>query len=219
MKRGVGAAGAFAAAIMLLSGGCAVNPQTAQSYGKRTDAKHAHTERDVLADAALAVETSPWPKPEPVSIFSRMTGASDDDRVTRSDAVAVYVNALQPAGARFSQLAIDARANLGAADRLLRAADHALAAQRLTVSDVAMVEDAIQALRENRQIYVSAAREIENAGEPIDGVQLEAIRDAYSEAIRELGRSADALADRIDEDRSENYAAPAKPRRNRFSGV
>jgi hypothetical protein len=85
---------------------------------------------------------------------------------------------------------------------------------------VAVLEAAIQALRENRQIYVSAADKIKDSGEAIDSEQLQTIRADYAAAIREIGRSADALAERIDHDRSENYATPAKPRaRRNFSGV
>jgi hypothetical protein len=177
-------------------------------------------EHDQLANAALAVETTPWPRPEAVSFVSRITGADDSERVTRSEATEIYVDALKPAGDRFSQLSLDARSNLLAAENLLRAADNALAAPRLTSGDVAVIESAIQALRENRQIYTSAARHIEKAGEPVDNDQLEILRDDYAAMIRSLGRSADALAERIDDDRNESYAAPAKPsvRRN-LSGV
>jgi len=177
------------------------------------------TERDVLADAALAVETAPWPKPEQVSLVSRLTGAADDDRVTREDAVDTYLNALQPKGARFRTLAIDARANLAAADRLARAANNALSASRLPMNDVAMIETAIQALRENRQIYVEAAHQIEKSGETIDDLQLDGIRDGYAAAIRDLGKAADALADRIEEDRSSTVAEPEPKYRRNFSGV
>lgn len=221
VKQGVKAAGAIAAAIMFVSGGCAVNPATSQSSANQASAKHgAIAERDVLANAAKAVESSPWPQPESVSLVSRLTGAAPADRVSRNDAVAHYVNALHPAGTRFASLAADAKENLNAADRLLLAADYALAAPRITSNDVAVLEAAIQTLRENRQIYLSAADKIEDQGEVVDDAQLDAIRDAYALAIRDLGHSADALAERIDRDRTENFAAPSKPRLPRnLSGV
>ena len=217
MKRGTGLGGGFAAAfsILFLAGGCALNPLSSSDDMKRASAP----ERDMLADAALAVETAPWPQPEKASVFSFITGGGSGDHVTRSDAVAIYVEALQPEGARFSRLEIDARANLGAADRLAHAARQALAAPRLTMNDVAMIEAAIQSLRENRQIYISAAKLIGKSGEPVSDADIDALRDAYAAAIRELGHTADALADRIDADRSENYAAPSKPVVNKLSGV
>ncbi len=216
VKQGVKAAGAVAAAIMFVCSGCAVNPMASQS-----SAKQGHVaERDMLTDAAQAVESSPWPRPESVSLVSRLTGATNDDRISRGDAVAQYVAELQPAGNRFAALTVHARSNLNAADRLLRAADLALAAPRVTNNDVAVLETAIQALRENRQMYVSAADKIKDSGEAIDSEELQAIRADYTAAIREIGRSADALAERIDHDLSENYAAPSKSRaRRNFSGV
>ncbi|MEZ5892382.1 MAG: hypothetical protein R3C58_04460 [Parvularculaceae bacterium] len=175
------------------------------------------SERDMLADAALAVETAPWPKPQTISLVSRITGAEGDDRVTRSDAVEIYVGALRPAGARFEQLSLDARANINAAARLEDAARNALTAPRLTMNDVVMVETAIQALRENRQIYFAAARQIEKSGEAVDGAALDGIREGYAVAIHDLGEAADAIADRIERDRTENFAAPAPASVNKFS--
>ncbi len=203
---------------MALSSGCAVNPLASQSSDIKRGLAAEHAQ---LADAARAVETAPWPRPEQVSLVSRITGADEaGDRITRGDAVGVYVDELKASGEGFSKLTLDARSNLSAAENLLRAADNALAAARLTTGDVAVIEGAIQALRQNRQIYLSAAHHIEKAGEPVDDSQLDALREDYAAIIRELGQSADALADRIDKDRSESYAVPDKPafRRN-FSGV
>ena len=215
MKRGLRPYGGFAALFLLSAGGCAVNPLASLS-DSRPDIV---VERDILADAAEAVETAPWPQVHDVSFVSRITGADEGERMTRSMAIDLYLEELQPDGARFTQLASDARANLAAADRLLAAADGALAASRLTMTDVITIETAIQALREHRQIYTSAAKQIEKTGEPVDEAQLDAIREAYADAIRALGRSADALADRIETDRTETYAAPAPVHRKNFSGV
>lgn len=220
MIRGVQAAkpftGAFAAVVFIFISGCAVNPLSSAS----TADGDIVTERDMLAEAARAVETAPWPKPQSVSFVSRLTGAAEDDRVTKSDAAEIYAVALQPAGDRFAGLEADAMTNLAAADRLVSVAEHALSAPRLTSNDVAVVENAIQALRENRQIYVSAAHEIEKLGERVDDSALEAIRGSYTNAIRALGETADDLAERLDHDQSETYASPARrPQVHNLSGV
>lgn len=209
------AVGVFTAAVLFFSGGCAVNPLASHS-----DITHStRAEHDVLAKAAKAVETAPWPKPENVSFVARITGGDKEDRITRSDAIAIYLDSLTPAGDRFLRLADDAANNLVAADALGKAAHNALSAPRLSKNDVAMLENAIRALRENRQIYVSAARQIEKNGEAVDPTRLAAIGEAYEQAIRDLGDSADALADRIERDRTETVAEPAPIHRRNFSGV
>jgi len=218
---GVAAFVLFALAGLMLAGGCAVSPTLSQN---EIDA-HAVAERDLLVDAARDVEAAPWPAPEPVSFVAMIAGASDENRVSRSDAVETYVNGLQPAGLRFHKLAIDADANLAAAGRLARLARNAVSASRVTMNDVVTVEGAIQALRENRKIYTKAAHELEKLGEPVDGEKIDAIRTAYAEAIRNLGQTADALAERIEKDRTETIAAPlhtpsrAPKRVNELSGV
>ncbi len=217
-KSGVAAFVIFTLAGLLLTGGCAVNPVFSQN---QLD-DHAVAERDMLADAARDVEAAPWPAPEPVSFVAMIAGASSsEDRVSRSEAVETYVHGLQPAGLRFQKLAVDAESNLTAAQRLARVAENAVFASRVTMNDVVTVEGAIQALRENRKIYTKAAHELEKLGEPVDEEKIDAIRTAYLQAIRNLGETADALAERIEKDRTETIAAPSRmPRRtSKFSGT
>lgn len=213
--------GVAAFVFFTLAGGCAVNPIFSQN---ETD-PHVVAERDLLVDAARDVEAAPWPAPEPVSFVAMIAGASGEGRISRSDAVAAYVNGLHPAGLRFRQLAVDAETNLHAAQRLARMAQNAVAAPRVTMNDVVTVEGAIQTLRENRKIYTKAAHELEKLGEPVDGEKVDAIRTAYAEAIRNLGETADALAERIEKDRTETMATPlhtparTPKRTNKLSGV
>ena len=148
-----------------------------------------------------------------------LLGAADETRLSRAQAIAIYLDDLQPDGARFSQLAVDARANLNAADRLNHIAQNAVSSPRLSMSDVAAIEGAIKALRENRQTYVGAAKQLAKAGEVVDAAQMHAIRDAYKLAIKDLGRTADALADQIERDRSETYATPKRWGQSRYSGT
>jgi len=140
-----------------------------------------------------------------------MTGGGDGDRLTREDAVEAYVSHIGPEGARFEKLVADAGRNLADAERFNLMAMHAMGAPRLSMNDVALVEEAIQTLREHRLIVAGAARELENEGEPVDAVKVDEIRSAYAHAIKSLGETADLLADRIERDRSSTYAKPQGP--------
>jgi len=204
----------IAAILGVLCSGCAVIPMNSHS-----DVKAAHNaERHNLAAAANAVEATPWPKPENVSFVTRITGGGGD-RVTRSEAVDIYVDSLQPAGARFQKLASDAWQNLAAADRLNLVALNAVNAPRLSMNDVVLIEGAIQTLRENRAIYSEATEDLEKAGEPVNDDECDAIHDAYASAIKALGQTADLLAERIENNRSETFAAPEGKSAKNFSGT
>ena len=165
-------------------------------------------ERNLLADAARAVDNGPWPKSQPVSFLSKLTGGDDSEGVSRADAVADYVGGL-PEGARFARLIADAGQDLETAERFNLLALHAMGAPRLTMNDVSLVENAIQTVRDHRQTFLAAAKEVEKRGETVDKDQVALIRDAYSHSIKSLGEAADLLADRIDRDLSETYAKPA----------
>ena len=202
------------AAIFLALGGCALGPMKSSSaVNAPSDA-----ERDMLASAARAVETVPWPKPQPISFFERITGGGES-RVTRSDAVAAYVATLLPAGESFQKLAVDASANLDAATQLNRAAKNTALAARLSANDVAVIEGAIRVLRENHHIYAAAAKDLSKIGKPVDEIELQAIRDAYGREIKALSETADFLAERLEDDRSQTYAGPDKTIHHKLSGT
>ncbi len=191
------------ALVLLLAGGCAVRP--ANSI---TQFKYPAAQRDMLADAAKAVETSPWPKPGPASFIVRMTGVGGNDRVSRNDAVAAYLLELEASGAGFVRLERDARLNLAAAERLDDTAREALRAPRHSMNDIALIETAIQTLREHRHIYADAGKELKKRGFDVSDDALDALRDDFRLAVKNLGKTADVLADQIDEDRSATYASP-----------
>ena len=204
MKRGAWRIRGLVALGFIFSAGCAVLPSKSSST---SHLKAPVAERDMLADAARAVEAAPWPKPERVSLFARVNGGGKAS-VSRSDAIAAYVGDLQPAGARFARLEADARANLAAAERLNLAALQSAEAPRLAMNDVVLIEDAIRALRDHRDIYASAARELEKIGEPVDDERINMLRAEFRDAVKTLGDAADLLAERIKRDRSATFAGP-----------
>lgn len=214
MKRGAVLVRGAAAAIIIFAAGCAVLPSKSAS-----DLQAPTAERDVLAEAAQAVEAAPWPKPEPVSFFSRITGGGGEARVTRADAVAAYLDSLGPQGGRFAQLEAHADANLMAAQRLDQAARQAVDAPRLAMNDVVLIEEAIQTLREHRDIYASTAKEIARSGELVDDERLDDLHKRYDAAVKTLSETADLLAERIEHDRSSTFAAPDKTIRRNLSDL
>lgn len=200
--RGVRLAGV--ASIIGMIGGCAIIPN--QSHTTHYAAPVA--ERDYLTQAVADVKTAPWPKPQSVSFISRMTGGGDDERVTRADAVHSYLENIQHTPDPLARLHRDAGANLAAAARLELAAMNALSAARLSMNDVALLENAIIALREHGQIYVAAVKALDKAGVPVGDDTIGQLRDDYRAAIRDLGDAADLLAEQVEDDRSQIFATP-----------
>lgn len=194
--------GASFAAIFVFPAGCAIVPFQAESPTVVSEA-----ERVDLAEAGDAVEQTPWPKIRTASLIERMTGAGDD-AFSRADATAHYLQAISSAPVRAERVFADAQQNLHAAAELDAAAQRALNASRLSKADIAILEQAIQSLMQNRQVYSSIFRQLEKAGETVDMGRVDALTDQYRSAARRLGVTADDLAERIEHDRSRAYANP-----------
>ncbi len=203
----------LAAWLLLSIGGCAIGPAGADLASYEPVA-----ERDLLAEAAQAVETAQWPEPESGPALAWLIGGGGE-RFSKSDAIDYYVDALTPAGARFHALALDADATLEKAARLHAVAASTADAARVSMNDVARVENAIQTLRQHRDIYWASAKALDKAGEPVDDERLSSLRRAFAQMIRDLGDAADALADRVQADRSSVYASPDRIIANRFSDL
>lgn len=195
-------------------GGCAIGGKT-----QTATVSAPVVERDLLAEAASQVEVAQWPKPEPAPLFSWITGDRGDDRVSKSEAVAFYVDHLMPKQARFEALSNDVTGKLGQAGQLHRLAVETVDASRVSMGDIAILEQAIQTLREHRDIYVEAAKELDDNGEEIDAAEIKAIRLRFNDVIADLADAADLLADKIDNDLSSTYAAPAPSVANNLSDL
>ncbi len=141
-------------------------------------------------------------------MLSWITGGAED-RFTKSDAVAFYVESLDRSGG-FQTLIADADRKLADAARFHAVAVAAVDAPRVSARDVALVEECIQTLRQQRDIYAAAAAKLEHAGAPVDDAALDDMRDRFHAMVRALGVAADELAERYEKDRSETYAAPGR---------
>ena len=192
------------ASIAFIIGGCAVIPHNSQTSLRTAPV----AERDFLTQAVAEVKIAPWPKPQSVSFVTRIAGGGGEKRVTRSDAIDAYLIDIQNVSDPIRRLESDARANLSAAARLDHAAANALAASRLSMNDVALVEDAIMALREQGQIYTASAKALKKTGAPVSDATFDMLHDEYRATIKQLGKTADLLAEQIEHDRSQTFAAP-----------
>lgn len=192
------------AIIVAMIGGCAIIPNQSHTTHHVTPV----AERDYLTQAVADVKTAPWPKPQSVSFISRMTGGDGGERVTRADAVQSYLVNIQHTPDPLARLHRDAGANLAAAARLEAAAINALSASRLSMNDVAQLENAIMALREHGQIYVAAVKALDKTGAQVSDDAIDQLRDDYRAAIRALGDAADLLAEQVEDDRSRTFATP-----------
>ncbi|MEM8770592.1 MAG: hypothetical protein AAGD92_02975 [Pseudomonadota bacterium] len=202
--------GLVAAAILVLAGGCAFKPM-----GGADIADAPVAERDLLAEAAEKVEVAQWPKPEPVPMMAWITG-NRGDRVTKSDAADFYLASLS-GDDRFPTLVSDATDKLRAAHALEEVALSTAQASRVSMNDIALVESAIQSLREHRDIYLGVAKQLRNEGEPAPDAVIADIRAAFADVISHLSKAADALADRLEHDRSSTYAQPNKSISNKLT--
>ena len=200
MKGGQPALHALCAAALLLLGGCAIGG------GAMTANKAPVTERDLLAEAAQHVERANWPAPEQAPMFAFITGGGGE-RVTKSDAIAYYVERLPESG-RFPALLADAEAKLADAERFHKTAVLTAQAPRVSTRDVALVEECIRTLREHRDIYTAAADTLDDYGDIVDDEAVDQMRRRFGDVVRALGDAADALAERHSRDRSSTFASP-----------
>ena len=182
-------------------GGCAIG-------GGAQDVTAPVVERDLLAEAARDVTRTKWRTPEPAPMLSWITGGAQD-RFTKSDAIAFYIDIL-PEQARFSALLADADRTLIDAQRFYAVASNAADAPRVSAGDIAVVEACIRALREQRDIYTAAAEKLEDFGDYVDDQQVAQMRRRFGAVVRSLGDAADDLAERMGNDRNATIAAPAQ---------
>lgn len=214
MKRGQPTRWCVASVLCLFLGGCAIGSGSSNGISKTPIA-----ERDLLAEAAREVDKTVWPSPDGGSVFTWLTGGGGEDRFSKSDAVSFYVDMLSPADARFTSLMVDAQQKVAQAQRLNEIAVASLASSRVSMNDVVLVEDSIQALREQRDIFTAAARKLENDGEAVDDELVSEMRLSFLNVVRDLSDAADLLAERIDHDRSSVFAQPQRTITGSGSGL
>lgn len=158
--------------------------------------------RQALQQAAEEVARVPWPKPSSSSFADRIAGAgADGKRVSRDDAIKVYVAALAETADPETALMAEADRHLRAAGALMDVAAVATDSPSPRLSDVALIEDAISDLRETRAIYIASMKKLNAEDRDADR-----LKDSFDRVIKDLGEAADELAENAMNRRSENFA-------------
>lgn len=195
-----GLAGLFVTA----TGGCS----TVILSDANTQARATAIEHEALKAAAKAVSQTPWTRPDEASLTERLTvGIAGGARFSEADAARQYLESLS--APKISGLFADAGRQLGAAETLIEAADAATTAIRPAMSDVVVVETAISDLRQSRDIYLVALKELARGDAKIDPSEIKALKASFGAAIERLGAAADELAERVDDDETRTFAGPA----------
>lgn len=186
-------------AIILALGasGCA----TVTLYGDSGQARPA-AERLALNAAVEALSDTPWPQPEKSSLLNVMGGVlfgdgGDGERMTEDRAVQIYLaSAAKTAPDVSTVVDADAQALLRAALQVSMAADAAAYAPVASKDDVEVLETAIADLRESRDMFVRAYRSLQKDGAPVADARITHVKTAFSSAMKEIGASADIIAER-----------------------
>ena len=177
-------------------------------------------ERDALKTAAADVAAVNWPKPQAISMSERLTGivaGPKQERITKDEAIEVYVAALEKSPDPKAALIEDAETQLRAADVLTAAAVSAASAVRPVMADVAILEGAMGELRQAREIYLESLEEV--TSDKIVIAELKrGLKSDFNRAIKEVGVAADLLADKVAADRTQTVATPNGHRSNFFGG-
>ncbi len=185
---------ALAAAAMLVAAGCS----TTLPANVLGDASPAQQDRAEIAAAAARLAETPWPKADAVrlvDLFAKGLKGSDKN-ADRRNAADRYVDLLADEPAPINIVLKDAQATLQAADALALRAEAALGAIAPTMADVAVLERAIQQVRECRAVYLQAIEVLSPpATEGLSLTSLE-LKGRFDAAAIRISRIADVYADR-----------------------
>ncbi len=165
------------------------------------------TEREALRTAAKDVTAVNWPKPTSRSFDLGFTGiiSSSKEKVTKRDAVRAYAAQLAAMGDAKARLVEDAQTHLMAADILIRACERTALFAKPQMSDIAVVEGAIGALREAKEVYIAALKVVVE-DEDTERFVTRGLKSDFIRAIRDVGEAADLLADKVADNRRKDMA-------------
>lgn len=207
MMRGRSALTAFVLASAWVASGCSFKSSDSIISDSADNQTIGVAANDELIRASNALQSTPWPHPDPVTLTTLMTGAGPE-HISASESAALYALNLIDHEDAWDRLGADVSAVIASANRLAAAAYSAALSPYVSQHELAIVEAAIQSVGEDKRIVLDAARELETSLTPLPAAQVKKIKSDFNRAIVSLQASADALAMQLENIRNANYDAP-----------
>ena len=209
--------GMLAVCAVLALPGCASVKVSLPGTAAKETPRHASanvSQRAALIKASSRLNETPWPTPTKTSAKEKMVGLlfghkADENTVSEGQALDIYLADLTATSAPGQKILKDA-------DRSLMLARHVAEAGRLAATaypprrdDLIALEGAIGDIRQCREMYVAAMKKLRSDGAAISDRDIKEVKRAFTQTIRDVGMTANLLADRADDpDRAVQYAAP-----------
>ncbi|MEO1040971.1 MAG: hypothetical protein AAFX52_01645 [Pseudomonadota bacterium] len=155
-------------------------------------------EREAMADALERLGTNPWQDDEAESGDAFLTVLFGGSGPSTRDAAKSYLSSLEVSeDAKPSAVRRDVDLTLAAAWQMVDAGWIASRSVEPQPSDVRMVEEAITEARHCRLVYAQAMNLMAKDGLDVAREDVIYVKDEFTRAILELGRTADALTQQI----------------------
>lgn len=162
------------------------------------------SERQALVAAVSTLDQTPWPQIEKISLRARMAGSlfggdknPPASSMTREQAIEIYLNQLMTDPQPTGQLLLDADTTLTQARQVAESGRLAARAMRPQSGDIKVLENAIANVRTSRNIYLAAMSRLKKQGIYVQREDMSDIKDAFSQTMRDIGLTANILAERL----------------------
>lgn len=177
--------------------------QTANTPTRQTGQSDAQSN---LTTAARQLQQTPWPEIDAPTTNERLTGMifgtkDSENSFTQKDAEKFYLISLQAKG--HDQLALvqaDADRSLKQARQLAEYGRQIARMKYVSSTDMETLESAIGDVRECRDVYVNTLKSLKAEGYSIDSSHWQEMRNAFNQAINDMGVTADMLAQNLNQD-------------------
>ncbi|MEM9285032.1 MAG: hypothetical protein AAGA39_04020 [Pseudomonadota bacterium] len=165
-------------------------------------------EREAMAVALEQLEAKPWDQEQAESSDGFMTVLFGGSGPSPKDEAKSYLRSLDVSEeAKPSAVLRDVDVTLAAAWHMVDAGRAASASVQPQPSDVRMLEEAITEARHCRLVYAQAMTLMAKDGLDVAREDVLYVKDEFTRAILELGRTADALSKQVDSSRPQAFAA------------